>query len=559
MNSAAGGRISARGPRRLIAALLALLTAAAPAAAFAGANSYAVSPGAALASVLAGVDSYAASPYTTPASALTGADAYETSPSAAPPTSAFAGETDENGAGGVNSPLSFSVRTLNEHRLEDGQLIEATILFRRPIQVLPGAEADLTVRIAGGTLDEAPNTEDGESNRTLSVRAGEDGAALTIRIGSVPGASFVKHTNARLEIAAAETGVSHILDAETGEAASLGYFSCIIPSGLSLAGVENVSGGAAPALARKRVDGLSNIRSMIYIQALVNGEPLFPDRGDGRKGSYVIHAHLFTTMRAEDYAGSIAAGFAAAAKQNPGVADGYEMRADGDVISLRALREREGEVLDFRVFEWPIDGGGAAAAPPASARDEAAGFTDVTGWEKEYVDYLLAKGLVEGRPPDGGDSGALFDPNALVTRAEFTKMLALLADADLERYPPSGFSDVPEGAWYAPYAAWAAAEELASGDQGSWRPDAPLLRQDLAVLLTRFSGKIRKEALPAMETPARFSDHGRIADYALDAVYALREAGVVEENVNGQFLPPSSYTRGQCARVLALYMHFTDL
>jgi hypothetical protein len=489
-----------------------------------------------------------------------------------PPASAAegAGDAGDAGANGVNRAVSFTVRTINEGLREDGQRVEATIFFERPIRVLAGAEAELSVRIAGGSLDEAPNTEDGKSNRTLSALAGEDGASLIVRVASVPGAAFVKHTNARLEIAAA--GLSRVLDAASGTPVRLGYIDCVIPSGLRLRAEESVTGSALAGAARvsKRVDGLSNIRTMIYIQALVNGEALFPDQGDGRRGSYVVHAHLFTSMRAEDYASSIAAGFASAARKAGDLADRYEMRAEGDRITLRALRPREGEVLDFRVFEWPVDGSALAETPPDPGTAEGAGFADVAGWEKEYVEYLRERGIVEGRPAADGVGGAnggagedaaagpRFDPGALVTRAEVLKMLARLAEAEPGRYAPSGFPDVPGDAWYAPSAAWAEAEGLITGISGNLRPDDPILRQDLALMLARFSEKTRGEGLPAMEAREHFSDHERIAPYALDAVYALQEAGLAEANVNGQFLPQSGFTRGQCAKILTLYMQITD-
>ena len=44
---------------------------------------------------------------------------------------------------------SFSIRTYNETRTEDDQNIEVTVRFDRDIQVLEGAEADVSVKIAG--------------------------------------------------------------------------------------------------------------------------------------------------------------------------------------------------------------------------------------------------------------------------------------------------------------------------------------------------------------------------------------------------------------------------
>ena len=96
------------------------------------------------------------------------------------PAAAFA-----DTASGAARAESFSIRTYNETRTEDDQNIEVTVRFDRDIEVLEGAEADVSVKIAGSPLDQAPNTENGESNRTLSVTADpEDSRNLIITVGS---------------------------------------------------------------------------------------------------------------------------------------------------------------------------------------------------------------------------------------------------------------------------------------------------------------------------------------------------------------------------------------
>lgn len=100
---------------------------------------------------------------------------------------------------------SYTVRSYNDSRAEDDQNVEVKIKFSAPVKVLSGAEKDLIVKIAGNTLDKTPNASDGVSTRTLSVKADpSDSTSVIVTIGSVKGSKFIRMTNAKLEIEAAE-------------------------------------------------------------------------------------------------------------------------------------------------------------------------------------------------------------------------------------------------------------------------------------------------------------------------------------------------------------------
>ena len=188
---------------------------------------------------------------------------------------------------------SFRIRTYNDRRAEDDQNIEVTVQFDKIIRVDSGAEEDVSVKIAGSSLDQSPNTENGVSNRTLSVTADpEDDTKLIITIGSVKGAQFVKQTNASIQIQASEAGISHILTADSGKPVNLRYIESVIPCGLELSTVDSQAGTAGKsASVTKRVTHRANVRSMVYIQLLKDGQPLLPVDQFDHEGSYVIHAH----------------------------------------------------------------------------------------------------------------------------------------------------------------------------------------------------------------------------------------------------------------------------
>lgn len=458
--------------------------------------------------------------------------------------------------------VNFSVRTYNTLRTEDGQTIETTIVFDKEIVVKDGAENDLLVKVAGATLNNMPNTENGQSNRTLSVKADPiDAKKLIITIGSKAGAQFVKQTNARLEIEA-EKGISHILTKDTLEPVDLNYIDCVIPCGLKLLTVSSNAGtDTSVASVRKQVTSRSNVRSMVYIQILKNGNPLLPVEKFDHKGSYVIHAHAFINtvsgdtvipeLTETDYAKLICDGFNNIAKGVKGVEDKYKISQDGDKITLSAVDPVAGETLDINIFNWPNDDSKIAESSSLHNGKEQ-NFQDVTGWEKEYVYYLVNKGILEGR------SDKEFAPAQTVTRAEFIKMLSKIEGTRKDDYSGSSFKDVRSSDWYAPYVEWASKIGIAKGSDGYFNPSARISKQDMAVMIQRYTDRVAKSVIPAMESRIVFTDDIQIASYAKTAVYSLQQAGIVSGDINSRFLPTSNVTRAQAAKMLAVYLQVTN-
>ena len=167
-------------------------------------------------------------------------------------------------------------------------------------------------------------------------------------------------------------------------------------------------------------------------------------------------------------------------------------------------------------------------------------FPDLAGagWAAPSIDALLAAGVVGGFP-DG-----TFQPSAPLTRAQFVKMLVLAKGLT----PGTGqvsFSDVPAGAWYAPYVSAAVAANLVRGlTPTTFGPNAPVTREQMAVLLARAMG------LKGSGTLA-FTDSAQIASWALPSVEAAVGAGYLNGFPNGTFQPLAPTTRAQAAVVLA--------
>lgn len=174
---------------------------------------------------------------------------------------------------------------------------------------------------------------------------------------------------------------------------------------------------------------------------------------------------------------------------------------------------------------------------PAYAAD--ASFPDVAqdSWYAGGVNYCLEHGLMVG-------SGGLFQPEAFMTRAMLAQVLYSASGSPA----PEGagaFPDVPEGAWYASAAQWAfEAGVIAGGEDGCFRGDDPVTREQFAAILWRHAG-----AEPASGAGG-FADGEEIAPYARAAVAWAAASKVVSGFPDGRFAPRESVTRAQAAVML---------
>lgn len=140
-------------------------------------------------------------------------------------------------------------------------------------------------------------------------------------------------------------------------------------------------------------------------------------------------------------------------------------------------------------------------------------------------------------------------PNAFVTRAEFAADLARFAGIHT-LYPLEGaarFSDVDLTAADAPYLAWAADSGIVAGyDDGTFRPEKTLTREQMAVMLARYYARSGVTTQGSLD----FADAAKISGWAVDGVSVCVGLGLVQGDPRGRFLPQSRLTRAQIASIL---------
>ena len=178
------------------------------------------------------------------------------------------------------------------------------------------------------------------------------------------------------------------------------------------------------------------------------------------------------------------------------------------------------------------------SASPALA---AGGYSDVPRdhWAAQSVRRAGELGLFQGV---GGGRFGLGEP---ITRAAFVTALVRLFGWEAERPQSPAFSDVPAGAWYFSAVETAFAHDAFRLHQGRFRPEDPITREEMAVMLVRSLGYTSLAVtLGAEECP--FTDVSVSPGY-ITLAYDL---GIVGGTGNGRFDPGSSAAREQAAAVL---------
>lgn len=178
--------------------------------------------------------------------------------------------------------------------------------------------------------------------------------------------------------------------------------------------------------------------------------------------------------------------------------------------------------------------------PIESQPEKGDSFTDVSKehWAYESVEELLDRHIIT-MPED-----KLYNPNRNVTRAEFIKMIVLSRQLDID-YAENVFSDVTDNDWYIQYVLAAYNHNLIKGDEnGNFRPNDPITREDICVILARL---INKQQGGVSE---KFADDEMISDYAYDAVYLAKELGIINGVGDNLFAPKNNATRAETAKMI---------
>ena len=175
-------------------------------------------------------------------------------------------------------------------------------------------------------------------------------------------------------------------------------------------------------------------------------------------------------------------------------------------------------------------------------------FDDVDGsWAKESIRYAYAYGLMNGV------GGRRFAPQATMTRAMLVTILYRLAEAEPVD-APNPFSDVPADVWYTEAVVWAFENGIAQGNgKGEFQPDAPVTREQLAVMLRRYAVCQGKPSDAAGKLTA-FADAGDVSAWAVDGMAWAVEYGMINGRTGGLLAPQACAARSEAAAMIIRFI-----
>lgn len=219
-----------------------------------------------------------------------------------------------------------------------------------------------------------------------------------------------------------------------------------------------------------------------------------------------------------------------------------------DAASLAAKAQLARSLGLGGVGFWEIsqdDGGELIAAASGAFRSTWDNpFRDVApgAWYEEAVQYVYEAGLMQGT------TGSTFSPDRTSNRGMIAAILYRLEGSPRAGTPP--FTDVAADSYCTDAVAWAEQQGIVRGfDDGTFRPEGRITRQQLAAILFRYT-EYRGADTADRADLSRFSDSAAVADYAREALAWAVSAGLIQGRSDGTLDPSGSATRAQTAVIL---------
>ena len=168
-------------------------------------------------------------------------------------------------------------------------------------------------------------------------------------------------------------------------------------------------------------------------------------------------------------------------------------------------------------------------------------FPDAPDWASAAINRWADYGVVTGRY--NADGNLVFDPNRLVTRAEFITLLVRIMGGTVPDYKyASRFNDLDPDKWY--YDSFAIAMNMGIVDgavDGKMRPDDPIIRQDAITMAGKALGLTPTNM--GGQLLAGFKDSGMISSYAQFYIEAFISRGWVTGRPDQTLGPTVAITR----------------
>ncbi|NGP59726.1 S-layer homology domain-containing protein [Paenibacillus thiaminolyticus] len=165
---------------------------------------------------------------------------------------------------------------------------------------------------------------------------------------------------------------------------------------------------------------------------------------------------------------------------------------------------------------------------------------------KQAIQFLASKGIVQGK--DNGN----FEPDSLLTRAEFTAMLVRAFYA-LDETATESFSDVHPPQWHHPYIASSEKKHIVKGyPDGTFKPDHTISREEMTAIGARSLHEKKNYYYPANPEDYlnQFVDKETISNWAKPTMSLAVKQRLIDVPADKRIKAREAVTRGEAARML---------
>lgn len=183
-------------------------------------------------------------------------------------------------------------------------------------------------------------------------------------------------------------------------------------------------------------------------------------------------------------------------------------------------------------------------------------FPDIAGHGSQTaVEALAERGITAGK------GNGLFDPEAALTRAEFTTFM--VRTLGLTPNASDAFRDVTANTWYASFVGTAHQYGIVSGvGDRNFAPDGTITRQQAAVMVARAAELCGMETemteMSILDTLSLFGDYPEVENWARASVAFCYDAGIWDDS-EWDVQPNKFVTRGEMAEMLYALLHESGL
>lgn len=183
-------------------------------------------------------------------------------------------------------------------------------------------------------------------------------------------------------------------------------------------------------------------------------------------------------------------------------------------------------------------------------------FSDIAGhWAKDDIELLAAKHALNGT------TDRTFEPEGIVTRAQFAAMIVQAIGIQAKPEVNNSFSDLSSSDWYYQAVEAAAQAGIVNGvNDSQFAPNAAITREQITVMIMRAYTYLTGEDYNSLADSAApvFTDRNELDKWAVKAVQTAYDLGIVTGVKESVFAPASQATRAQAAVLLKRLLEKTN-